>query len=65
MQVLAVGKWLTFSSLEMHSLGLRELNPKVGGREQDVTYKRKWPFCSALKSLSSSQKYTIVMLFSW
>lgn len=37
MHVLAVGKWLTFSSLEMHSLGFIDPKPRVGGREHEVT----------------------------
>ena len=37
MQVFAVGRWLAFSSLDMHNLGFIELNPNVGGREHEVT----------------------------
>lgn len=37
MHVLAVGKCETFSSLDMHIFGFIDPNPKVGGREHDVT----------------------------
>ncbi len=46
--MLAVGKWLVFSSLDMHIFGFNELNPKVGGLEHEVTYNKNWLFCSAL-----------------
>jgi hypothetical protein len=37
MQVLAVGRWVILSSFEIHIFGFIELNPNVGGLEQDVT----------------------------
>ena len=38
MHVFAVGRCMAFSSFDMHILGFKDPNPKVGGREQDVTY---------------------------
>lgn len=64
MQVLAVGKCVTFSSLDMQILGFMELNPRVGGLEHEVTYNKNWLFCYDVNSLSTYQKYTTDKLFS-
>lgn len=64
MQVFAVGKWLTFSSLDMQILGFIELKPNVGGREHEVVNNKNCLFCYAVNSVNISQKYTTDRLFS-